>query len=54
MKKKHFKLLAEAISKVDDLPERKHLAKEIGKVCESQNTRFDWYKWDEACNCPKL
>lgn len=49
MTKKHFKLLAEAISKVDSLPERQYLSKTIGKVCESQNDRFDWYRWDEAC-----
>lgn len=49
MTKKHFKLLAEAISRVDSLMERQHLSKEIGNVCKSQNDRFDWFRWNEAC-----
>ncbi len=54
MTKKHLKLLAEAISKVDSLKERKRLVTLMGEVCQSQNDRFDWFRWNEAYNCPNL
>lgn len=50
MSRKHFKALAEAISKLSDQKERSHMAHLIGEVCAENNDRFQWSKWLKACN----
>ncbi len=42
MTKKHFKLLAKAISEIEDVADREKMALAIGKVCQGENERFDW------------
>lgn len=49
MTKKHFKQLAEVISKVAD-PDTKNILRScIGDVCANVNPRFNWDKWNKAC-----
>lgn len=50
MTKKHLKAIADAITDVKNTNERIRLAVRIGKVCETLNSKFDWRKWDKACN----
>lgn len=50
MTKKHFKLFAEAISKIEADAERMSTAELIGRVCAQINPRFDWVVWYDACN----
>jgi len=50
MSRKHFNELAKAIAKVTENGTRKHLAQTIGEVCAGINDRFNWSKWNEACN----
>lgn len=52
MTKKHFKLLAEAISEIENNDERRRVATSIGRVCFNMNEQFDWLRWSEACDVP--
>lgn len=54
MTKKHFKLLAEAISKLKSEKEREKVAQLVGEVCRQINPRFDWTRWRTACNVKGL
>jgi len=49
MTRKHFKMLADAISKLSIAVERERICELIGEVCAEANGRFDWYKWRIAC-----
>jgi hypothetical protein len=50
MTKKHFKQLAQAIAKIENLETRRWFADLIGHICKEDNPRFQWAKWDEACH----
>lgn len=50
MSKKDFVALAAAIAEVESGADRKKMAKVIGKVCAGENPRFDWGRWNAACN----
>jgi hypothetical protein len=49
MSRKHFRLLAEAISEIKDEEIRKDTASKIGSVCSKLNPLFNWYTWKAAC-----
>lgn len=50
MTRKHFKLIAEAISKIKNLAERKELAEFNAKVAAESNPRFNKVRFFAACN----
>ena len=49
MSRKDFKALAEAITGINCISERKRVASLVGKVCANYNDNFDWYRWRCAC-----
>ena len=54
MTKKDYKVLAEAISTIQNNADRKSMSDLIGKICHrrhSGTTEFNWSKWYDACNC---
>ncbi|MFG3343374.1 hypothetical protein [Glycomyces sp. NPDC048151] len=54
MSKKHFIALAAMIAGLDvDESTRETLILEIGMVCKSQNSRFSWQTFREACQPAK-
>lgn len=50
MTNRHLDALAEVIADIPDVNERIRTAVRIGKVCAVYHPRFNWRKWDEACN----
>lgn len=50
MSRKHFQALANAISTIHDVKERKRIARLIADVCSSQNSRFDYSIFYDACD----
>lgn len=50
MSRKHFEALAKAISNITNESERSVVTHLIGQVCADQNARFDWARWEDACN----
>ncbi len=50
MTRKHFEKLAAAIATIRDDAKRAEFARIVGAVCQSCNDRFDWSRWDVACN----
>lgn len=49
MSRKHFRALADSIAQITDDLERERVAHAVGVVCQSQNPRFDWSRWNHAC-----
>ena len=49
MTRKHFKLIAETISKISDEKERKELAEFNAAICAKANPRFDRAGFFAAC-----
>lgn len=49
MSRKHFKALADAISQIPDMANRKLVANIVGSVCKQCNSRFDFHKFFLAC-----
>ena len=50
MSRKHFRLLAEAISEIENDETRKAMCRKIGEVCAQCNNYFNWSIWCSACN----
>jgi len=50
MTRKHFKAIAEAISRIKDEGDRCDVAYRIARVCATSNPRFNFSKFMEACN----
>jgi len=49
MTRKHFVAIAEAISKIANLKERKATAQKMARVCKKQNKLFDRKRFYAAC-----
>lgn len=50
MTKKDFRAMAAGIATIANGKERQDQAERIGKVCAASNPRFDWGRWNKACN----
>ncbi len=50
MSKKHFKVFAEAIARIENAEERGRAAKLVADVCAGENGRFDYGRFYSACN----
>jgi hypothetical protein len=50
MTRKHFKLVAEVISKIEDTTERKQMAKHNATAFAKANPRFNRSMFMAACN----
>jgi hypothetical protein len=50
MTRKHFRMIAEIISKIENPEERKAMAEKNAIACKKSNPRFDRTKFLEACN----
>lgn len=50
MTRKHFKMIAAIISKIENEGVRKEVARDAAGMCRQENSRFDCEKFLEACN----
>lgn len=49
MTRKHFKILAESLKKIEDMTQRNTMIDAWVDVCTQMNPRFDETKFREAC-----
>lgn len=49
MTRKHFKLIAENIARIENMEERKKMACHNAGLCKKSNPRFNHAKFYEAC-----
>ena len=49
MSRKHFKLFAEAINEIQDMQQRKNVAKMVADVCKQLNSNFCYQTFYSAC-----
>ncbi len=47
--RKHFKLMAATVSKIENLDERKKMAEMNARICQKANPRFDLNRFNTAC-----
>lgn len=47
--RKHFKAIAETVSKITDPKEREAAARTQAAICAESNPRLDWGRFMEAC-----
>lgn len=50
MTRKHFKLIAETVSKIKNKDERRKQAELQAQICREANPRFDRQRFFAACN----
>lgn len=50
MTRKHFKAMAETVSKIKDIVERRNAAMALADMCARSNPRFNLRKFLDACN----
>lgn len=50
MTRKHFKLFAEAIGRIENAKERQNTVEIVAKVCKSDNPNFDLARFMAAIN----
>lgn len=49
MTRKHFRLMADTISRIENKADRKAMAKHNAEICAKSNPRFDSAKFMAAC-----
>jgi len=49
MTRKHFKMIAAIIAKIENLDNRVTAYREFADMCQKENPRFDRAKFREAC-----
>lgn len=49
MTRKHFKAIAEMLTKIENLAERKKQAEEFAAIAKKSNSRFDHARFYAAC-----
>jgi hypothetical protein len=50
MTKKDFRAMAASIAEIKNGKQRKAQAETFGRMCAASNPRFNWGRWNKACN----